>query len=70
MNQIVIGSKAASERPLFWNPCASGDDGLQENRGGSSHSLPGRPIRTVIALSILIHKATGQSSKRPVREVF
>jgi hypothetical protein len=67
MNQIVIGSKAASERPLFWNPRASCDAGLQEKIGGSSHSLPGRPIGVVIALSILIHKAIGQSSKPPLK---
>jgi hypothetical protein len=57
MNQIVIGAQAASERPLFWNPCASGRDGLPEMRGGSSHSLPGRPIRVVIVLSSVFPKA-------------
>jgi len=35
MNQIVFGSQAASERPFFWNPCASGHDGLPEIRDGS-----------------------------------
>jgi len=57
MNQIVIGSQAASERPFYWNPCASGHDGLPEIRGGSSHSLPCRPVRVAIVLSMVFPRA-------------
>jgi hypothetical protein len=46
MNQIVIGSEAASERPFFWNPCACPDERDFRTVACRRRKIPTRESRT------------------------